>query len=387
MIVKGRVARLYWSALNVSRRAKDYPDRLVALPKNATEAEVEDLCRMYTARLDLWLDHGPEDRWHYDGTVGSLCDCFERHPESPIHEVRRTTARSYRESLKILRATVGKRAIRAVAPLEVKRWFREWRAPKVEGGEERPKRAHDAVAALRMILRFGVSMKKTECRDLVDGLAKMQFEKSGARESVMTVDHARAFIKTALARGDERGLYMAIGLATQFETMLRQGDVIGEWSRDEKTRREVWIGSYRWENIQDGILRVRTSKSNSTKLVVHDLKRLDLLWPLIQRVPQSERHGAVIKDRGEPVRETSYRKWFREIARAAEIPGDVWSMDARSGGITEALEAGAKMSDVSRTATHSNPQMTMRYDRTAESSPAAVAQARKNARARKGNEP
>jgi len=34
-------------------------------------------------------------------------------------------------------------------------------------------------------------------------------------------------------------------------------------------------------------------------------------------------------EHGLPVRERSYRRWFRAIARAAEIPDEVWSMDSR----------------------------------------------------------
>jgi hypothetical protein len=243
--------RLYWSADKVSRKAKDYPERLIPLLSDATEAEIIDLCEAYTARLKLWLDRGPAPRWLYDGTVGSLCDVFERHSESPIHEVRRNTAESYIDSLTVIRATVSARAVRALSPIEVKGWYSKWRAPKVEGGPERVKRAHDAVATLRMILNFGHALGYAECGALVDGLSKIRFERSRRREGAMTIDHARAFIATALASGDSRGLSMAIGVATQFETMLRQKDVIGEWSRDASGR-ETWSGPYTWESIPGG---------------------------------------------------------------------------------------------------------------------------------------
>jgi hypothetical protein len=38
-----------------------------------------------------------------------------------------------------------------------------------------------------------------------------------------------------------------------------------------------------------------------------------------------------------------YARWFRQIARAAGIPDDVWNMDSRAGGATEADEAGAAL--------------------------------------------
>lgn len=170
---------------------------------------------------------------------------------------------------------------------------------------------------------------------------------------------------------------MAIGVATQFETMLRQRDVIGEWEADAGGR-ERWSGAYRWENIPGGIFRLKTSKTGAE--IAHNLTKLDLLWPLIQAVPQAHRMGAIVKAYGEPIRTRTYRKWFREIAKQAKIPDSVWNMDARAGAVTEALEAGAEKTAVQRAATHASPAMTERYDRTSEAASLAVAEARRKAR-------
>jgi hypothetical protein len=369
--------RLYWSADSLSTKAKGYPDRLIPLPAAVTEQEIGDLCEMHTARLVAWLDRGPAPRFLYDGTIGSLCDCFERHPESPINDVQRSTAEAYADSLKVIRATVARRAVRALTPIDVKAWYRKWRAPVEDGKPERVKRGHDAVSALRLILGFGLALGYEECGALAIGLSKIRFERSAPREGAMTVEHARAFIRTALERGDTRGLMMAIGVATQFETMLRQKDVIGEWETDSAGR-ERWSGPYRWDNIPGGIFRLKTSKTKAE--IEHDLTGLELLWPLLQRVPQVDRTGAIVKAYGEPIRTRSYRKWFREIADSAGVPRSVWNMDARAGGITEAFEAGAEATAVQRTATHTSPTMTARYDRKAAAVPLAVAEARNRAR-------
>jgi hypothetical protein len=229
-----------------------------------------------------------------------------------------------------------------------------------------------------MVLRFGAALGYDECGKLADALGKIQFERAPRREGAMTVEHARTFIAEALKRDDSRGLYMAIGVAAQFETMLRQMDVIGAWETDTSGR-EIWSGPFTWENIPGGKLRVKTSKTGAE--IVHDLTKLDLLWPLVQSVPQIERTGAIVKgELGQPIRTRSYRKWFREIADAARIPRSVWNMDARAGGVTEALEASASLTSVQRTATHSSPTMTQRYDRSTEAAVEEVAAARKRAR-------
>jgi hypothetical protein len=105
--------------------------------------------------------------------------------------------------------------------------------------------------------------------------------------------------------------------------MLRQKDVIGEWAVDSAGR-ERWSGPYRWDNIPGGIFRLKTSKTRAE--IEHDLTGLELLWPLLQRVPQADRHGAIVKAYGQPIRTRSYRKWFREIADAAGLPSSVWNM-------------------------------------------------------------
>jgi hypothetical protein len=314
----------------------------------------------------------------YDGSIGSLCDIFERHPESPIHEVKQNTADSYADSLKVIRAAVAARVVRAVTPIDIKRWYRNWRVPALPSAPERVKRAHDAVATLRMILRFGYALGYKECGDLAAQLSMVQFGRSARRRAEMTLEHARAFIGASLARGDRRGLSMAIGVAAQFETMLRQKDVIGEWSRDPGGR-EAWTGAFTWENIPGGILRLATSKTGAP--AVFDLTRFDMLWPLLKARPQSERAGAIVTgDDGRPIRERSYRKWYRQIARGAGLPDDVWNMDARAGAVTEALESGAPLEDVQRAATHSHSATTLGYERRVESSISAIAAARRRAR-------
>jgi hypothetical protein len=361
---------------------------LIRLPQSVTPPEIDELCQLYAARFDAWRRMGDKPRFLYDGTIGSLCDAYERHPQSPIHEVKRSTVDFYADSLKVIRATVAARAVRAVAPIDVKTWYARWRAPAPRKREdvarlgpapERVKRAHDAVSMLRQILHFGQALGHRECGELALGLAAIRFERSGRRTTAMTVAHARAFIATAMARGDERGLYMAIGVACQFETMLRQIDVIGEWTVADG--REVWSGAFTWENIPGGILRLRTSKTGTP--IVHDLTKLDLLWPLMQLVPQRDRVGAVVKgEAGLPIRTRSYRKWFGEIRAQAGLPADLWSMDSRAGGVTEAYNGDASETDIKRAATHSDVAMTERYDRETEASVLRVVEARKRARNR-----
>lgn len=364
---------LYWRASSLARDVTGYPDPLVRIPDDKTPDEIVDLCHALTARFYEWMTTGGRDEARYDGTIGSLCDAFEKHPDSPMQDVKANTAGAYLDSLKILRREVGGHVVRKVTPIMVKGWFREWAAPKEEGGKERLKRAHDAVAALRMVLGFGFALGHKDCGELRDQLSVMRFKKGGKRVSAMTYEHAVAFIKKAQELGYP---YMALGVAVQFETMLRQMDVIGEYDHQKR-----WRGLFTWENIPGWKWRVETSKTKAP--ITFNLQAFELVWPLLQAVPHDERRGAVIKTRkGHPITAKSYRWTFRMIADKAGLPKDVWNMDSRAGAVTEALEAGVDKTKVQRGATHATPQMTERYDRGVEATVLEIAEARQAKRSR-----
>ena len=143
--------------------------------------------------------------------------------------------------------------------------------------------------------------------------------------------------------------------------LLRQKDIIGDWGGPNG---EKWTGYFTWENIPGWRWRMKTSKSKYRAAAEFDLTSYSMLFPLLEAVPHDERVGAIIKgEHGLPVRERSYRKWFRQIARAADIPDTVWSMDSRAGGATEAEEAGAALDAIQGALTHSKKDTTLRYIR------------------------
>jgi len=368
----------YWVARQVVRDLRGFPDKTIRLPRDADDARLGDLCREYTALLLKWIadiDEGIAPEIRFDGTVYSLSQVYQKHSESPFHDVKHNTRKTYTDSLSLIERTVGQRRIGRLTVVDVRRWYRMWRLPKVEGGEERIKRAHDAVSMFRTILRFGFALGYDDCGKLGDRLAVLRFERGGAREQDMTYAYASVFIRKALElgqRGDipqDRARSMAIGVAAQFELALRQKDIIGEWTPAAPGTpnalyygKEMWVGGFRWENIPGWKLRIKTSKNRAA--AGFDLTNYPLLFPLMEAVPQDRRAGAIVTgEHGLPIRERSYRKWFRAIARAAGIPDDIWSMDSRAGAATEADEAGADFKAISDMLTHAEPRTTVRYIR------------------------
>lgn len=411
---RGRNGLPYWIPRQVVRDLTGYPDSCVALPADADEETLGQLCREHTARLYAWIDRrrteNPDepDVPAYDGTVYGACQIYQRHPRSRFHSVKANTRKSYTDSLKVIETTVGRRLIRNVTIFDVQHWYDQWRKPAEPGGPERIDRAHNAVGMLKTVLRFNAALRRKDCRQLVDDLEQatsiVRFERGGAREVEMTFAMAGAFVRTALEQERKgilppgRGLAMAIGVAAQFELLVRQKDVIGEWGPTRLDARrpdgiavlesgdETWAGYFTWEAIPGWRWRMKTSKSKYRAAAEFDLTRYTLLHPLLDAVPPAARTGAIVKgEHGLPIRERSYRKWFRPIARAAGIPDEVWSMDARAGGATEAEEAGAALDAIQGAMTHTKTDTTLRYLRKRSTKIATVADARAAKRAADGN--
>jgi hypothetical protein len=373
---------------------KNFPDKCIPLPPDADGEALSRLCHEYCARLNDWVAtqsaSDVEAQPGYDGTVLSACQLYQRHPYSRFHKVKHNTRKSYTDSLKIIETTVGKRLIRNLTVLDVQHWYDEWRKPVVKEGRERIDRAHDAISMFKTVLRFvAAALRRPECKQLISDLENagslVKFEKGGAREEEMTFAQVGAFIRKALEMGSagviplDRARAMATGVAAQFELLLRQKDIIGDWGG---ARGEKWTGYFTWENIPGWRWRMKTSKSKYRTAAEFDLTSYSLLFPLLQAVPHEDRVGAIIKgEHGLPVRERSYRKWFRQIARAADIPDAVWSMDSRAGGATEAEEAGATIDAIQGALTHSKEDMTLRYLRQSKTKIATVAEARNRKRA------
>jgi hypothetical protein len=272
-ILRDGTARLYWIARQVVRNPMGFPDLCIPLPRGADDETLAELCQEHTARLLAWIAEAQamtEPRLtltSYDGSVLSACHIYQEHPLSRFHKVKHNTRKTYIKDLKLIERSVGRRLIRNVTVLDVQRWYDEWRKPEVAGGPERIDRAHDAVAMFRTVIYFNAALRNNDCKVLAGELEHVKFEKGGAREEELTYGQCAAFIKTALEFGRkgimpaDRCLHLAIGTVAQFELMLRQMDIIGEWAKVNAYRKlpagittlehkgDVWAGFFTWEMI------------------------------------------------------------------------------------------------------------------------------------------
>ncbi|MDP2801872.1 MAG: hypothetical protein Q8O26_08320 [Phreatobacter sp.] len=268
---------------------------------------------------------------------------------------------------------MAKRRIDSIDGLDVQRWYEKWSEPKTPGAPKRLREGKGCIQTLRRVVSFAVTLRLKGATDLAAVLAEMRFETPPARTSAFSAEHLAALVPAALAAGRPS---LALAVALQFETMLRQKDVIGEWvpATEEGgitrpglrglTWRSQW--ALDWTQIdRELVMRKPTSKSNGKRVAVHDLKLMPTTFALIAAIPREQRIGPVVADEetGQPYLRERFVRQFRAIADAAGIPAGVWNMDSRAGALTEAREAGVVVDDLMPAATHNERRTTLGYVR------------------------
>lgn len=390
---------LYWVAREDIVKA-GYTPKTVQLHYADT---IEDLplisaaCQRLQAEMLAWSAGVKQDYKTFDGTIASLSRRFQIDDESPVKGWKYNTCRSQLHVVGIIEKAFGARSLAALGLKDFRRWYDAAKAPKQPGGPERIDRACKIMKMVREMLRYGVAaeLAQAECVRLLTILGATEFKQPPRRRVRLEHEQVVAFIAKALDAGR---LSLALGTAIQFETAMRQKDVIGEWLPVEGLEKPAGIvlrgrrgkGWRRWSNGliwadlgPDMIIRKETTKTGA--IVAHDLKAYPSVMELIALVPPHLRIGPLILDEtaARPYAEFAYARDWRMIARAAGIPDSVWNMDARAGAITEADDAGEDLDTIRGGVGHTQATTTVRYLRGAVGKSRAMATSRNALRKRK----
>jgi len=332
---------------------KDDPGDILAT------SEIAMRCRVLWAQMHEFMSgRGVRGTRFPVGTIGWLSDYYQADPDSPYHGIRASTRPSYDRTLKIICGTVPKTRLDTVTSIHLRRWYRHWGREDANGNLQNQRRAYHCIQLLRIIVRFGRGQRIAGCRDLSEILTQTEFTAPRARRSIMTAEQARAICAKAREMGSPS---IAIAVALQFGCALRQKDAIGEWVNGQ------WSGGLLWgEHVKaDWTLIKPTSKTNFREIAEFDLRLIPPALAELQDVPPTSRIGPVVLDEhtGRPYRQREFARRFREIARAAGVPDDIWNMDARAGAVTDARRLGASREDAMAQATHTQASTNARYDR------------------------
>ena len=95
-------------------------------------AALAERCRAEWTKMEAWLAN-ERPAPVFDGTLASLIDLYWGDEESPYHELRYRSQRTYDQQLKLLKMSVGARRIDRLHGEDFRRWYRKLREPKAPG--------------------------------------------------------------------------------------------------------------------------------------------------------------------------------------------------------------------------------------------------------------
>lgn len=370
----------YWYASDLAIK-KGYTVKTVRLHGNLDSAsDVERMfvfCNTYFREMTEWLEKGGKrDNLRYFGTVESLISLWQTDLQSTFHENRLSTQELYVNQAKPLVDIAGKRLVSALTGADLRGYFRDLWAPVKVGKPRRERRAFGAMDMLRDAVRYGCEAALPDCIAFAPTLEGMKFRVDRsetvasiprAKKVAMGFEYAQVIVQKGLATGTPRGRAVALGVAAQFEFTLRQIDVIGYLLPRNRVAiepgmivlgKKVWRPGLRFEDFAGGVLDLSTFKNQTD--AVFDVTEYPLFQLALSAVPLDQRVGPLVSvTPGEPVRRRFYAEIYREVATAAGVPVTVWNARARHGGVTEGIDSGAAIVDVSKHAQHSDVSTTV----------------------------
>lgn len=389
----GRPDVAYWFA-SPEAVQEGYSVKSVNLSRSQhDERLLLDRAERLQREMVAWLAGRKKSETRFDGTFETLLKVYQTDPESDFRTVLKPgTVKVYTTYLKKLIDHIGHLRVDEVDGRDVKRWFAQWRIPQDGPSRDQIPAARMMLAVLKAAISFGIICRFTGCPEFKAILAELEFDMVPSRTFAPTADQIIAARKAAHAAGEPR---RALAYAIQFETTLRQWDVIGQWVdlSDPKPSaiirgRKKWIGPM-WSAIDKNLIlaKVRPTKTEDTTEVEvsFDLSVCPMVTEELALIPEDKRVGPLIikEANGLPYFYEDFRLSWRKDATAAGLPKTLWNRDLRAGGITEGGKAGAAKDDRRKLAGHAREETTEIYDRDTVEAHRRVMQSRKAFRERK----
>jgi hypothetical protein len=324
----------------------------------------------------------------YDGTFKALLEIYQTDPESTFNaKIKKHSARSYEVYLRKMIAHIGPRRIDECDGRDVRKWFKQWKDGSGLGA------ARMALAVLKAAISFGIVCRIRGCAEFQAILYELQFERLPSRSFAPTAEQITAARQAA--RGAGRPL-VALAYAIQFETTLRQWDVIGQWVDFDDPRSSAvlgygkkWVGPT-WAAIDKNLILAKikpTKTEDTTEITVSfDLSVCPMVCEELANIAQASRTGPLIvnPDTGLPYIRHSFQNAWKADFKTAGMPKGMWNRDFRAGGITEGGKAGASKDDRRKLAGHTKEETTEIYDRDQVEAHRRVMRARKQFREKNG---
>lgn len=367
---RGKSWEARWQARTdlVKRGFEPKSVRLWAGAGEPTKEELDviaDRCNELQQEMLVWSRGGLPEVGPFDGTLRSLMRSYKTDPDSQYRKIRYNSRVHYDALMSLIETEHGDKLLSDLKGRTFSRLHEDWTK------DGKIAIAHAKIGMLRTLFSFGATLlEDADCERLSGVLSKMRFAMPKPRTERLTAAQAIAIRSKARELGRPS---IALAQAFQFECMLRQKDIIGEWVpigepgiSDVQHEGWKWLRGVRWEEIdQNMTLRHLTSKRQ--KMIEINLKNAPMVLEelAISAIYDLPANGPIIVSEfdGLPWTAPEFRRWWRIVAEAAGVPKTVRNMDSRAGAISEADDAGAELDDIREHATHSNVSMTRRYNR------------------------
>lgn len=347
-------------------------------PDDPTKEEwdfIADTCTQLQQEMIVWARGGLPTIVPFNGMISGLIHCYKSDPDSAYKKpgkLRYASRIHYDALMSLIEREIGNEPVAEIKGRLLQRWYDGWAA------DGKVSVAHAKMKMLRMLFSFGTSLLEDEdCTRISTALSKMKFAMAKPRVERLTAEQANLIRAKAHELGRPS---IALAQAFQFELMLRQKDVIGEWvpmsepgMSDTIDGKLKWLRGIRWEEIDQNMVLTHVTSKRSKEIKV-SLCNAPMVMEELSLLGERPASGPIVISEWDkqPWTAPEFRRWWRQVADACGIPSAVRNMDSRAGAISEARSAGARLEQIRHAATHSDIGMTQRYDRGAEEAIAEV---------------
>ncbi|WP_439399270.1 hypothetical protein ACRQ5Q_17885 [Bradyrhizobium sp. PMVTL-01] len=259
-------------------------------------------------------------------TLKQLIECYRTDPDSNFLNLRYQVRVKHDRLFGRLSQEFGNQPLKSIRFRTLSSWYRAWLA------DGKIAKARSLVDRLRELFRFGATLLEDgDCSRLFEALRKLRLETVTPRAVTMTVDHANAI---RLAAREHFGWYsIALAQALQFELLLGQKDVIGEWVPvDEHGESDVvlgsmkWLRGLRWSNIDKNMI-LHYAVGSSRRPIKVDLRTAPMVLEELKLTSPDWRDAigcpsplVICDTTGLPWSPAEFRRKWRKVAAFAGLP-------------------------------------------------------------------
>jgi hypothetical protein len=263
------------------------------------------------------------------GTIGSLIGRYRKLERSPYSKLKYKTREHYDALLDRLLKDCGLMNLAALNKEDIDRLYDGWNA----GGTTAI--AHSLFSILRILVNFGAAeLEDRECQRLSGVMRRTRTPVLKRRVERLTREQVSEIINKAHFIGRHS---VALAQAFQFECMLWQKDVIGEWVpqsepgvSDVTYGPDKWLRGIRWSSIDKDLVLRHVSVKDGKNL---EMKLTDrpLIMAELDRLGERPTAGPIVvsESAGRPYTAAEFRRQWRKAATLAGVPKHVKNMDSR----------------------------------------------------------